>query len=96
MGRHDSAPNSGSGPGPDNPDNPENTALSASSGPASPSGMGLGMRMATDMVVSVMIGLGMGYYLDKWLDSSPWMTLLFFLFGSVAGFRAVYRAANAR
>ncbi|MBF0402052.1 MAG: AtpZ/AtpI family protein [Magnetococcales bacterium] len=56
--------------------------------------MGLGMRMATDMVVATVIGAGMGYYLDQWLDSSPWMTLLFFLFGAVAGFRAVYRAAS--
>ncbi|MEO5340570.1 MAG: AtpZ/AtpI family protein [Magnetococcus sp. MYC-9] len=57
-------------------------------------GMGLGMRMATDMVVSTLIGVAMGYYLDLWLGSSPWMTVLFFLFGAVAGFRAVYRAAQ--
>ncbi|MEO5354327.1 MAG: AtpZ/AtpI family protein [Magnetococcus sp. XQGC-1] len=67
-------------------------------GPAAPppsrSGMGLGMRMATDMVVATLIGVGMGYYLDEWLGLHPWMTVLFFLFGAVAGFRAVYRAAQ--
>ncbi len=60
------------------------------------SGMGLGMRMATDMVVATLIGVGMGYYLDQWLGTRPWMLLLFFLFGSVAGFRAVYRVASAK
>ncbi|MBF0162462.1 MAG: AtpZ/AtpI family protein [Magnetococcales bacterium] len=56
--------------------------------------MGLGMRMATDMVVATLIGVGMGHYLDEWLGLHPWMTVLFFLFGAVAGFRAVYRAAQ--
>ncbi|MBF0462798.1 MAG: AtpZ/AtpI family protein [Magnetococcales bacterium] len=53
------------------------------------------MRMATDMVVTTLVGVGMGYYLDKWLGTQPWLTLLFFLFGAVAGFRAVYRVAHA-
>ncbi|MBF0162380.1 MAG: AtpZ/AtpI family protein [Magnetococcales bacterium] len=56
--------------------------------------MGLGMRMATDLVVATLVGVGMGHYLDQWLGTQPWMTVLFFLFGAAAGFRAVYRAAN--
>ena len=68
--------------------------------PASPEcspsrpGMGLGMRMAADLVVTTLVGVGMGYYLDKWLETQPWMTVLFFLLGAVAGFRTVYRTAN--
>lgn len=42
------------------------------------------------LVVSCFIGLGMGYYLDKWLDTTPWMTLIFLGFGIVSGFRNVY------
>jgi ATP synthase protein I len=42
------------------------------------------------LVVSCFIGLGMGIYLDKWLDTSPWMTLIFLGFGIVSGFRNVY------
>ena len=52
------------------------------------------MRMGTDMVAATLIGLGMGYFLDGWLDTHPWMTLLFFLFGSAAGFRNMYRIAS--
>ena len=58
-------------------------------------GMGYAMRMGTEMVAAVLIGLGIGYFLDRWLSTHPWMTLLFFLFGTVAGFRNVYRLANS-
>ncbi|RME32947.1 MAG: AtpZ/AtpI family protein [Deltaproteobacteria bacterium] len=42
------------------------------------------------MVASCLIGLAMGYYLDKWLDTSPWLTLVFLGFGIASGFRNVY------
>lgn len=42
------------------------------------------------MVASTFIGLAMGYYLDKWLDTSPWLTLVFLGFGIVSGFRNIY------
>ena len=38
------------------------------------------------MVAAVAIGLGIGYWLDRWLGTSPWLTMLFALFGIVAGF----------
>ena len=59
-------------------------------------GMGSAMRMGTTLVSTTLIGLGMGYFLDQWLDTRPWMMLLFFLFGTVAGFRDVYRIANSK
>ena len=42
------------------------------------------------MVVSTFIGLGMGYYLDKWLETDPWMTLSFLLIGIISGFRNIF------
>lgn len=42
------------------------------------------------MVASCFIGLAMGYYLDKWLETSPWLTLIFLGFGIVSGFRNVF------
>jgi len=42
------------------------------------------------MVAATFIGLAMGYYLDKWLGTSPWMTLIFLGFGIVSGFRNIY------
>ena len=42
------------------------------------------------MVASCLIGLAMGIYLDKWLDSSPWLTLIFLILGVVSGFRSIF------
>ncbi len=43
------------------------------------------------LVSATFIGLAMGYFLDKWLGTSPWLLMLFLLLGIVAGFRDVYR-----
>jgi len=46
------------------------------------------------MVLCTFIGMGMGYYLDKWLGTSPWLTLVFLLFGIAAGFRNIFILTN--
>lgn len=43
------------------------------------------------LVVATAIGLGIGYGLDRWLSTSPWLTLLFTLFGIAAGFLNLFR-----
>ena len=45
------------------------------------------------LVAATFIGLAMGYYLDKWLGTEPWMLILFLLLGIITGFRDVYREA---
>ncbi|TYO95832.1 putative F0F1-ATPase subunit (Ca2+/Mg2+ transporter) [Geothermobacter ehrlichii] len=42
------------------------------------------------LVAACMIGLAIGYYLDRWLQTSPWMTLVWLGIGIVAGFRNVF------
>jgi len=42
------------------------------------------------MVAATFIGLAMGYYLDKWLGTAPWLTLIFLLIGIVSGFRNIF------
>ena len=42
------------------------------------------------MVAATLIGLAMGYYLDKWLGTAPWLTLVFLMFGIVSGFRNIF------
>jgi ATP synthase protein I len=42
------------------------------------------------LVASTLIGLFMGYYLDRWLGTDPWLTLLFLGFGIAAGFRNIF------
>jgi len=48
------------------------------------------MRVGMEIVSSTMIGLGIGYLLDKWLGTRPLFLLLFFLFGASAGFLNLY------
>jgi len=50
--------------------------------------------LGIEMALSVVIGLAIGSFLDKRLHSSPWLTLLFLIFGFVAGLRSLLRAAS--
>jgi len=52
--------------------------------------LGFLSSVGISMVAATFIGLAMGYYLDKWLGTSPWMTLILLGFGIVAGFRNIY------
>jgi len=47
-----------------------------------------------ELGLSVIIGLLIGYYLDKAAGTGPWLMLLFLVFGLVAGFRGVLRAVK--
>lgn len=49
--------------------------------------------LGLEMAVSVLIGLAVGYYLDKWLGTGPWLTVLWIGIGFAAGVRSLYRAA---
>jgi len=42
------------------------------------------------MVAATFIGLAMGYYLDRWLGTSPWLTLIFLVLGIISGFRNIF------
>jgi ATP synthase protein I len=55
-------------------------------------GMAYGLRMAAELVAAVIVGGAIGYGLDRWLGSTPWLFLLFFLLGFAAGVLNVVRA----
>jgi ATP synthase protein I len=46
-------------------------------------------------VLAVGIGFLIGYWLDRWLGTSPLFTLVFFFLGVAAGIVNVVRTANA-
>ena len=48
--------------------------------------------LGLEMGLSVALGVGIGYYLDKWLNTEPWLLIVFFFLGVIAGFRSLYRA----
>tara|TARA_Y100000385_G_scaffold172843_1_gene178917 strand:+ start:3011 stop:3421 length:411 start_codon:yes stop_codon:yes gene_type:complete len=59
-----------------------------------PSLAGIAARAGVELVAGVAVGAGVGYGLDVWLESSPWMLVVCFILGSVAGMLNVYRAVN--
>lgn len=46
--------------------------------------------MGIMMVASTFVGLAIGYYLDRYFGTEPWLTLIFLLFGIAAGFKNMY------
>lgn len=43
--------------------------------------------------VAIVMGYGMGYYLDRWLGTS-FLKIVFLLFGVAAGFVSFYRSIS--
>jgi ATP synthase protein I len=52
--------------------------------------LGLLSSLGISMVAASFIGLFIGYTLDGWWGTSPWMTLLWLGFGIAAGFRNIF------
>lgn len=57
-------------------------------------GLGLGMRIAVEIVAALIVGGVLGFLLDRWLGSSPWLLLLGLLLGAGAAVLNVYRAVR--
>ena len=55
----------------------------------------LGFRIATDLVVAVIAGLGIGWGLDKLLGTEPVFLLIFMPLGIAAGILNVIRVAKS-
>ncbi len=52
--------------------------------------MGTVGTMGTHMVTHPAVGAVVGYFLDDWLGTKPWLFIVGLLLGVVAGFKAVY------
>jgi F0F1-type ATP synthase assembly protein I len=52
--------------------------------------LGFLSTVGISMVLAICLGALIGYYLDKWLNTSPWLLLVFLGFGIVAAFRNLY------
>lgn len=56
-----------------------------------PGGPGMAMRVGIELMAGVGVGMGAGYYLDKWLGTAPWLFLLCFVLGTCGGGLNIYR-----
>ena len=46
------------------------------------------------LVLATVIGLAAGYYLDRWLGTSPWLVMIGLGLGIVAGFVNFFRSVK--
>ncbi|BDV00114.1 hypothetical protein TDMWS_01990 [Thermodesulfomicrobium sp. WS] len=53
--------------------------------------LGMASVMGIHLVSGIIVGLVMGYYLDKWLGTKPWLLVVFLIFGIIAGYRNMFR-----
>ncbi len=66
----------------------------AQSGRANPPTYALGMRVALEMVAAFIAGGAIGWYLDRWLGTSPWMLIIWVALGFASGIRSAYRVSQ--
>ena len=60
----------------------------------SPSSIGTAFKMSTELVSAVVVGTIIGFILDKTFGTKPWLILIFFFVGAVAGFVNVFKSAK--
>ena len=58
------------------------------------SSIGTAFKMSTELVSAVAVGTIIGFILDSWFDTKPWLIIIFFFLGAAAGMLNVIRAAN--
>jgi ATP synthase protein I len=58
------------------------------------SALAQGTRHAFEIAATTIVGAGIGWMLDRWLSTGPWMFLLFLLLGIGAGFWNLMKAVN--
>ena len=56
--------------------------------------MGSAFKLGTELVAAVVVGTIIGFILDNWFDTKPWLIIIFFFLGAVAGLSNVIRTAN--
>jgi ATP synthase protein I len=67
---------------------------SAGTGTTSP--MGIGVRVGVELVSALAVSVAIGWGLDWWLGTKPWLTGLFVLLGGAAGIANVWRLMMPR
>ena len=60
------------------------------------SALGLATRAVTELVVGLLVAMGLGWLLDRYLGTKPWFMLLFLPLGLAAGILNVMRIGRSK
>ena len=58
------------------------------------SSLGTAFKLSTELVAAVAVGTIIGFILDNWFDTKPWLILIFFFVGVTAGIMNVIKSAK--
>ena len=58
------------------------------------SSFGKAFQVSTELVSAVLVATIIGFILDNWFDTKPWLIIIFFFIGVVAGIMNVIRSAK--
>ena len=58
------------------------------------SSLGTAFKMSTELVSAVVVGTIIGFILDKTFGTKPWLILIFFFVGVIAGIINVFKSAK--
>jgi len=53
-------------------------------------------RVATELLAGLLIGAGIGWTIDHWLETKPWFLVIFFLLGGAAGILNLWRVVTGK
>tara|TARA_X000001036_G_scaffold15688_1_gene13150 strand:+ start:1116 stop:1400 length:285 start_codon:yes stop_codon:yes gene_type:complete len=56
--------------------------------------LGNAFKLGTELVAAVGVGTIIGFILDSWFGTKPWLIIIFFFLGAAAGMLNVIKAAN--
>ena len=57
--------------------------------------LGKALKISTELVAAVVVGTTLGFILDNWFDTRPWLTICFFFMGVAAGILNVIKSAKS-
>ena len=60
----------------------------------SSSNIGIALKLSTELVAAVAVGTIIGFILDDWFGTKPWLILIFFFVGVTAGIMNVVKSAK--
>ena len=58
------------------------------------SSFGKAFQLSTELVSAVLVATIIGFILDNWFDTKPWLIIIFFFIGVAAGIINVIRSAK--
>ena len=56
--------------------------------------MGSAFKLGTELVAAVAVGTIIGFILDNWFGTKPWLIIIFFFLGAIAGMLNVIKTAK--